>query len=82
VWQLERSLWSAQKDSASGIKYFPQWMFARYGMNYAPLIKIEPDTPAIVHHWHTWGQPVYVAHPDDPGLRWNLIDWIDNPRMH
>jgi hypothetical protein len=79
TWQLERTLFDAQKLLLGGIRYYPQWMKNRYLMNHQPLITIQPDVATTVDHWHVWGQPVYCRHPDDPGLRWDVVGWTDNP---
>jgi hypothetical protein len=80
VWQLELTTFNVQKLLVNGIKYFPQWMKNGYPyMDPNPTLTIKPDSAEIVHHWHTWGQPVYIAGDGDAGLKWNLIDWTDNP---
>jgi hypothetical protein len=77
-WAAELTLYNVQKLLLGGIRYFPQWMKAKYSFEPNPLLVIKPDPTAPVHHWHTFGQPVYTYGDGDTGLRWNLIDWTDN----
>ena len=60
--------------------YFPVWMQDQ-DCNPVPLVTIKPDPSAspILYHWHNWYDPVYVRHPDDAGLRWDLVRWTENP---
>jgi hypothetical protein len=80
TWQNDLVAFNLQKDSSSGTSYFPKFLKSRRGMNYEPLLTVKPAAAEIVHYWHNFSQPLYVAHPDDPGLQWNLIDWADNPK--
>jgi hypothetical protein len=58
--------------------HFPMWM-AQWGRQPKPLLTAAPDSTEITYHWGKTGGFVYVAHPDDPGLRWDLLEWTDNP---
>ena len=68
------------------VPYFPIWMAGR-GRDPTPLLTIQPDSDPFTYHWHNWYDPIFVPHPDDateldpdhPGLRWELIQWTDNP---
>lgn len=79
VWNSDLLLFNAQKTLLNGIKYFPQWQKAGRNFDHIPKLTIKPGSSQIVHHWNTFGQPIYVAGDGDDGLRWNLIDWTDNP---
>ncbi|MFH1919678.1 MAG: hypothetical protein ABIP48_07345 [Planctomycetota bacterium] len=61
------------------VPYFPVWM-AGWGQGYnpQPLITIKPDASPIAYHWKKPYDPVYVPHPDDDGLRWDLLVWTDS----
>ncbi len=59
------------------IPYFPQWIEKRKGLAPDPLITVQPDSSDVVHHWPNWHQPIFVPHPDDEGLRWEVIEWKD-----
>lgn len=58
---------------------FPVWLKKYYGLDSEPKITIEPDRSAVRYHWHNPDNPVYVPHADDDGLRWELIEWTENP---
>jgi hypothetical protein len=79
TWQVEWNLFNAQKLLAGGIPYYPQWLQTRRGMTYTPRLTIQPETSGVIDHWHTWGQPVYQPGTGDAGLKWDVVDWVDNP---
>jgi len=62
--------------------YFPNWM-GDQGRDPKPRVTIKPDAGPIRYHWHYPGNRIYVPHPDDAekkvGLRWNLLEWTENP---
>lgn len=80
TWQTELLNFNLQKSLTGGTPYFPRYLQRRFGMDPDPLLTIKPDTAEVVHRWQNFSQPVYIAHPDDAGLQWNLIDWTDNPK--
>lgn len=81
VWQLEYLNFTTQALlGGTAIAHYPIWLQYRQGLNYQPLLTVKPGSADIVDRWHTWNQPVYVPADGDGGLRWNLIDWTDNPR--
>jgi hypothetical protein len=59
--------------------YFPAWLANATPRNPKPLVQLGPDPDGPVYHWQNWDQPVYVPHPNDEGLVWDLIEWTDNP---
>jgi hypothetical protein len=60
------------------VPYFPVWM-GQQGRNPKPLLTIRPDSGPITYHWHYPGDRIFESHPDDDGLRWDLIEWTENP---
>lgn len=80
-WQTELTSFNLQRLLVNGIKYYPQWLHASRGFDPNPQLTIKADDPNVVHHWHTFGQPVYTYGDGDDGLRWNLLDWTDNPSV-
>ncbi len=60
------------------IEYFPLWA-ATQGFDPAPSLTIQPDPGAIAYHWHNWNEPVFLPHPNDAGLQWDVIAWVDDP---
>jgi hypothetical protein len=62
------------------IPYFPVYMSGSgIGLNYQPLLTINPDTTSITYHWPTANASVFLANPNDGALRWEVIKWSENP---
>ncbi len=57
--------------------YFPIWLRYRGGLGPKPQLTVKPDPTPVRYHWHNSQNPVYVPHPDDDGLRWELLEWAD-----
>lgn len=78
-WQWLYALYYLQQSA--GDKFFPRWLKTVSGLDYSPRIVIRPDTRSINYHypWLSTSNPIYVAHPDDGGLRWEVVDWTENP---
>ena len=49
------------------------------GYSPVPTLTVKPDSTPITYHWSKGNDPVYVPHDDDEGLRWDMIDWKENP---
>ena len=64
-------------EEQNAIRYFPQWIERRKELAPDPLVTVKPDSVGVVHHWPDWNQPLFVPHPDDGGLRWEVVDWKD-----
>jgi hypothetical protein len=62
----------------NSVPYFPVYMNA-IGLNYQPLLTINPDTTSITYHWPTVNGSVFLVNPSDGALRWEVIKWIENP---
>jgi len=58
---------------------FPEWLATNHGLDSAPRFHARPAITTTHYHWHDWSQPLFAAHPNDQGLRWDLIEWRDNP---
>ncbi len=69
-----------QLDGHAGpvVPFFPMWMGLR-GRDPKPQLTISPDSGPITYHWHYPGNRIYESHVDDDGLRWDLIEWTENP---
>ena len=78
-WKARLTSFMTQLNGAKPARYFPQWLKNNYSLDYVPKITIKPDPASVTYHWHDWTQPLLVAHPDDGALRWDIIDWRDNP---
>ena len=68
-----------EADETPVNRYFPLWIEANKGLPPAPRLHIRGGPENVKYHFHDWDQPVFVPHPDDEGLRWDLIRWTDNP---
>ena len=60
------------------IPYFPDYLRSR-NLPPEPLTVIKSASTPVSYHWHNWTSPLYLPHANDSGLRWNLIDWQENP---
>jgi type II secretory pathway pseudopilin PulG len=86
-WSLMFSFYYEQRSWYQGILYFPSWLQQYCGLNMEAKMKIQSDSSDILYHWQNPNDPVYVPHPDDataldpthPGLRWEVVAWMDNP---
>jgi len=78
-WTAQLTAFQAQRES--GIPYFPDWLKSAARLDYVPRIVIQPESRAVTYHypWKNPAEAIYVPHPDDGGLRWELVDWVDNP---
>jgi hypothetical protein len=83
-WDRSNGWWQQAYDDfvlaqLQGAKYFPVWLQSQKGLQYAPRIHIKPSSSAVTYHWKNTADPIYVAHPSDLGLRWDIVDWKENP---
>ncbi len=62
-------------DGIGGKRYFPEFVYEKYGLDPRPQILIKLPSGTNRYHWQNWNEPVFVPHPDDEGLRWSLIRW-------
>ena len=76
-WDSHHKEFLAQLGSSSAVSFFPVWLKTNHGLDYEPRLTIQPDPTGVRYHWHDWSQPLFAAHPDDGGLRWDLLDWQD-----
>jgi hypothetical protein len=57
--------------------YFPEYMQHVRGFAFQPVLTFQPPAGGVKYHWHNWSQGLYQKDPTDPGLRWNLIRWVE-----
>ncbi|MCE9547648.1 MAG: LamG domain-containing protein [Planctomycetia bacterium] len=67
-----------QTAGVTPVVYFPEYLRSR-NLAPEPLTTIKPALTPVAYHWHNWSNPLFQPHPNDGGLRWDLIDWKDNP---
>jgi len=66
-------------QTSRGIPYFPIWL-GQSGFISTPILTLEPNPTPLTYHWKNPSDPVYVANPSDPGLRWDVLAITDNPQ--
>lgn len=76
-WDSYNSFWW-QLFNKNSVPYFPVWL-GNQGRNPQPRITFKADTTAVAYHWYNQYDPIYVPHADDAWLRWEIVDWIENP---
>ncbi|MDY0167748.1 MAG: hypothetical protein RBS80_14465 [Thermoguttaceae bacterium] len=64
---------------SAGIPWFPEWLRLGSSLAIQPQIVFAPNPRSIRYHYYSPDQPIYVPHPDDEGLRWNVVRWTMNP---
>lgn len=80
IWNLQYTLFKLQDAVSDGIPWWPEWLDV-FGLEKEPQYGIRPDAsdPAPWYHWKNAYDPIYMPHPDDQGLCWELLEWTDNP---
>ena len=57
---------------------FPSWL-AQLGLTHSPLLSFQPNPTPLNYHWKNPNDPIYVPAASDPGLRWDVVSFTDNP---
>lgn len=58
--------------------YFPRFMDGVLsGFSPVPKLVFQPESAAVSYHWANSYDPIFIAHPNDGGLRWNLLSWSE-----
>jgi hypothetical protein len=78
VWGNRWNTFHLQKSMPAGIAYFPQWL-EKINLSSRPRIKFKPAETEARYHWPSLSAPIYVPAAGDAGLRWDLLDWTENP---
>jgi hypothetical protein len=76
-WQDKYNDFRAQDAQPDGVRWFPQWLALHSDLRPEPQFGVRPDPNAPRYHWKNRQDPVYVPHPDDEGLCWELLKWTD-----
>ena len=77
-WDFYHDLFQFVNAQSGAMRYFPNFMGA-IGRSPIPFLTIKPSSASVTDHWLTAGAPLYVAHPSDSGLRWNIVRWTTSP---
>jgi hypothetical protein len=76
--QLYTQFLFQRSASASGsFEYFPAYL-AALGRSSTPRIVIKPAATPKLDHWQSAMEPVYLPLQTGAGLKWDIIDWVDN----
>ena len=78
-WKRRLKDFGGQVGGAGSIPYFPVWLGEYWNLDPQPRLNIEPEAEPVRYHWKNPYDPIYVPHPDDEGLRWELLEWTENP---
>lgn len=57
--------------------FFTTYMQTHYGLDPTPKVTIRDDTSNDAHFWPDWSDAIFQKHSEDPGLRWDVLDWGD-----
>jgi len=77
-WSWYYTLFTYQLSNAtSPVKYFPVWM-SSWGFDPTPKLTFAQESSAVTYHWAASYDSIYVAHPSDAGLRWDLLSWSES----
>jgi len=77
-WRDHATAYLDQLGDANPIAYFPSFLEDDDDKVVRSVVRITPDTAGPAYHGHDWSGPLFVAHPNDTGLVWDLIQWTDN----
>ncbi len=77
-WREQANAFLAQLANAQAQRYFPQFVEATGGLVVAPQLRIKPAGQPTTYHWQDWQNPLFVPHPNDGALRWDLVQWRDD----
>jgi hypothetical protein len=76
-WRQRLDAFHDQLGNANPVPFFPLWLESQSGLKREPKLRIEPDPAGATHCWPDWSQPLFLPHPDDGGLRWELVRWTN-----
>ncbi len=84
-WNLRYNNFLAQYGTPNGTSYFPEYLKKIRFVDPTPRVIIKPSATATRYHWQTWmnsqnaENPIFVPASGDLGLRWDLLEWTENP---
>ena len=81
VWDVLYTLFTNQLADTNPppIPYFPVYLREKFGHDPNPRLTVKPAVTPALDHWQNLGNPIFVAHPSDGGLRWELVRWTAAP---
>jgi hypothetical protein len=84
-WNGQYNSFSAHVGKTGGTNYFPDYLRTHASLDPTPRVIVKPSASTIRYHWQTWmnaqnsENPLFVPASGDPGLRWDLLQWTENP---
>ena len=77
-WSTMWILFTFQAGQPGGQTNFVTWL-ASGTLPSTPTVTLKPETSVPVYHWQNGSNPIFVKHTSDPGLRWDVLNWKENP---
>jgi hypothetical protein len=78
-WRARGTEFLANLATANPTLFFSVWLQNNFSLDPQPHLVVRPDSAAPAYHWPSWNQPIFVAHPDDGGLRWDVLQVREIP---
>jgi len=78
LWLIALDSYETAYDNGDTTELFPAWLDTVSGLDPAPQLSIGPPDQTTSYHWHDWSEPLFQADPNDLGLRWNLLRWVES----
>jgi hypothetical protein len=66
-------------EDEDGIDNFAVWLDVVHDLGSAPQIRFLADDRDVRYHWQDPNEPIFVPAAEDDGLRWEVLEWNDNP---
>ncbi|MDH3716561.1 MAG: LamG domain-containing protein [Planctomycetota bacterium] len=77
-WRDRANAFLVQLAGANPLTYFPEFVESNQGLVVQPRLQIKPAGQPVTYHWQDWSNPLFVPHPNDGALRWDLVQWMDD----
>lgn len=75
-WYYDWFIMQLHWDPQDAVEYFPEFM-SHFGLNPTPRLVFAPEASEVTYHWANGYDPIFVPHPDDGGLRWDVLKWSE-----
>lgn len=81
-WNIKYAAFIGQLGGQTHIDYFPQYLNTVWPGSSNPIstpqTKLLRPTTTPTYVWPTNGVAIFLAHPSDGGLRWEMVSWREN----
>ena len=84
-WNTQYNKFLNQIGKTGGTSYFPAYLKQHTSLDPTSRVIVKASTSTVRYHWQTWTNaqnlpnPIFVPASGDPGLRWDVVAWLDNP---